>query len=74
MRDLPNNIKICYPVFRDHIPDRDALLRRTGEIFTLVRDGRLRVAIGGRYPLKGTAQAHRDLESRTTTGKLLLLP
>jgi NADPH:quinone reductase-like Zn-dependent oxidoreductase len=74
LRELPNSIKLCYPVFRDHIPTRDALLRHTAEIFDLVRDGRLRVEIGGRYPLKDAAQAHRDLESRTTTGKLLLLP
>jgi NADPH:quinone reductase-like Zn-dependent oxidoreductase len=74
MRELPNSIKICYPVFRDHIPDRDALLRHAGEIFTLIRDRRLRAAGGRRYPLKDAAQAHRDLESRTTTGKLLLLP
>jgi NADPH:quinone reductase len=74
MHELPGSIKICYPVFHDHIPTRDALLRHTGEIFALVRDGRLRAAIGGRYPLKDAARAHRDLESRTTTGKLLLLP
>jgi len=73
LRELPNSIKLCYPVFRDHIPTRDALLRHTAEIFDLVQDGRLRVEIGGRYALKDAAQAHRDLESRATTGKLLLL-
>ncbi|WP_043235954.1 hypothetical protein [Streptomyces violaceusniger] len=30
--------------------------------------------IGGRYPLKDAAQAHRDIESRTTSGKLLVYP
>ena len=74
MRELPNSIKVCYPVFRDHIPTRAALLRHTEEIFDLVANGRLRVEVGGRYPLTDAAQAHRDLESRTTTGKLLLLP
>lgn len=74
MRELPNSIKVCYPVFRDHIPTREALLRHSTELFDLVRDGRLRVEIGARYPLKDAAQAHRDLESRATTGKLLLLP
>ena len=42
--------------------------------FFLVESGRLKIAIGGRYPLAEAAQAHRDLESRTTAGKLLLLP
>ena len=74
MRELPNSIKICYPVFRDHIPTREALLSRSQEVFSLVRSGQLKIQIGGRYPLSAAAQAHRDLESRGTTGKLLLLP
>ncbi|MEU5696161.1 quinone oxidoreductase [Actinosynnema sp. NPDC020468] len=74
MRDLPRSIKVCYPVFHDHVPTREALLRHTGHLFDLVRAGRLRVDVGGRYPLADAARAHRDLESRATTGKLLLLP
>lgn len=74
MRELPNSIKLCYPVFRDHIPTREALLRHSAEIFDLVESGRLQVEIGRRYPLKDAAQAHSDIESRATTGKLLLLP
>ncbi|MDX2851150.1 quinone oxidoreductase family protein [Actinacidiphila glaucinigra] len=73
MRELPNSIKVSYPVFRDHIPDREALLHHAGELFDFVRDGRLKVAIGGRYPLAEAEQAHRDIESRSTTGKLLLI-
>jgi NADPH2:quinone reductase len=71
---LPNSIKICYPVFRDHIPTRAALLARSAEIFTLIETGQLKVNIGRRYPLAEAAQAHLDIESRATTGKLLLLP
>ncbi|MEW2494863.1 quinone oxidoreductase [Streptomyces nodosus] len=74
MRELPNSIKISYPVFRDHIPTRQKLLQHTGAIFELIRSGQWRVEISGRYPLSDAAQAHRDLESRATTGKLLLLP
>jgi NADPH:quinone reductase len=74
MRELPNSIKICYPRFLDHIPTHEALLSRSQEIFSLVRSGQLKIQIGGRYPLSGAAQAHRDLESRGTAGKLLLLP
>nr|WP_318546490.1 zinc-binding dehydrogenase [Mycobacterium lepraemurium] len=72
MRDLPNSIKISFPVFRDHIPDRAALLKHSAEIFGLVGSGVLSVAIGGRYRLADAHQAHADLESRTTTGKLIL--
>jgi NADPH2:quinone reductase len=74
VRQLPNSIKICYPTFRDHIPTREALLAHSAELFALIRDGRLTIEIGGRYPLAEAARAHRDLESRATTGKLLLLP
>jgi NADPH2:quinone reductase len=74
LRQLPNSIKVCYPTFVDHVPTREALLARSAELLTLVRDGRLTIEIGGRYPLAQAAQAHRDLESRATTGKLLLLP
>jgi NADPH:quinone reductase len=74
LRQLPNSIKICYPTFFDHIPTREALLAHSADIFRLIETGQLRVTIGGRYPLAEAAQAHRDLESRATTGKLLLLP
>jgi NADPH:quinone reductase-like Zn-dependent oxidoreductase len=42
------------------------------ELFGWVRHGRLRVHISGRYALGDAAQAHRDMETRRTTGKLLL--
>jgi NADPH2:quinone reductase len=71
--ELPASILLTYPVFFDHIPTREALLARTAEVFDLVRTGRVTVHIGGRYPLKDAAQAHVDIESRSTTGKLLLL-
>ncbi|MEV0039168.1 quinone oxidoreductase [Streptomyces sp. NPDC050804] len=74
MRELPRSVKVCYPVVHDHIPTREALLARTAEIFELVGTGQLKVPIGGRYPLAEAARAHRDIESRATTGKLLLLP
>ncbi|MGW0299648.1 quinone oxidoreductase family protein [Streptomyces anthocyanicus] len=74
MRELPNSIKISYPVFRDHIPTREDLMRNTEKIFQLIRSGQWMIDIGRRYPLSDAAQAHRDIESRTTTGKLLLFP
>ena len=74
LRQLPNSIKVCYPTFFDHIPTREALLARSAELFGLIGDGRLSIKIGGRYPLADAARAHQDLESRATTGKLLLLP
>ncbi|UQI45214.1 quinone oxidoreductase [Streptomyces sp. HU2014] len=72
--DLPNSIFLTYPVMHHHVPTREALLHRTGEIFDLVLGGQLTPRIGGRYALADAAQAHADIESRRTTGKLLLLP
>ncbi|MEV0825062.1 quinone oxidoreductase family protein [Nonomuraea rubra] len=72
--DLPHSILLSYPVLHDHVPTREALVRRTGEIFGLILAGQLTPLIGGRYPLREAARAHADLESRTTTGKLLLIP
>jgi NADPH2:quinone reductase len=47
---------------------------RSAEIFDAAANGNLKVRIGATYPLAEAAQAHRDLEGRRTTGKLLLIP
>ena len=47
---------------------------RSAEIFDAAANGSLKVRIGATYPLAEAAQAHRDLEGRRTTGKLLLIP
>jgi NADPH2:quinone reductase len=52
----------------------DLLAARSAAVFALVASGDLKVAIGGRYPLAEARRAHEDLESRRTTGKLLLIP
>jgi NADPH2:quinone reductase len=51
---------------------RDELLERAAAVFGWVADGTLDVRIGGRYPLERAADAQRDLQSRKTSGKLLL--
>lgn len=53
---------------------RAALLERAGMVFNMVASGQLNVHIQPPYKLADAAQAHRDLESRKTTGKLLLVP
>jgi NADPH2:quinone reductase len=52
----------------------EELAARADAVFSAVATGDLSVRIGGRYPLDAAADAHRDLQSRRTTGKLLLLP
>ena len=53
---------------------RDELLQRAGDVFEWVRSGRLRVRISKTLPLRDAADAHRLLEGRKTTGKVLLTP
>ncbi|GLK84371.1 quinone oxidoreductase family protein [Ancylobacter defluvii] len=71
---LPKSIKIGYAIFFDHIHTPEFLRARAGRLFEWIATGALKVRIGGTYPLADAEQAHRDMESRTTTGKLLLLP
>ena len=62
------------PTLKHYTATREELLWRSGEVFGAIAAGRLRVSIGGRYPLDDAADAYRALESRATTGKLLLIP
>ena len=62
------------PVLGHYIATRDALLARAEETLRWVEDGRLRVRIDSEFPLAAAAEAHRRLESRSSTGKLLLIP
>jgi NADPH2:quinone reductase len=59
----------------DHyIADRRELRARTDDIFSWVAQGRLKQKIFRKYKLEEVAEAHRALESRATTGKLLVIP
>jgi NADPH2:quinone reductase len=62
------------PTLVDYIATREELLSRAEDLFGWIRQGKLDVRIGGRYPLAEAARAHEDLAARRTTGKLILLP
>ena len=62
------------PTLGDYIADREELTWRSGELFEAVAAGRLKVRVGATYPLAEAAEAHAALESRRTTGKVLLAP
>ena len=61
-------------LFGGYIADRAELLMRAGDVLGWVRDGQLKVRIGHELPLAEAAEAHRALEGRRTTGKVLLVP
>ena len=71
---LPKSIKIGYAVFFDHIPTPELLHAHSAQLFDWIAEGKLKVRIGGEYRLADAAKAHADMESRRTTGKLLLVP
>jgi NADPH2:quinone reductase len=62
------------PTLKDYIADRTELAGRAHDLFTWIADGTLAVRVGHEYPLRDAADAHRALEGRATTGKVLLIP
>lgn len=68
------SVFLTRPTLGDHVATRDELEWRADELFTAVADGSLDVRVGATYPLADAADAHRALEARATTGKVLLLP
>lgn len=52
----------------------DEFAWRAGEVLDAIADGSITVTVGGHYPLAEAERAHRDLQSRRTTGSIVLLP
>jgi NADPH2:quinone reductase len=62
------------PTVYTYIARREDLERGAAELFELVGSGKVKIETGGSWPLAQAAEAHRALESRRTTGSLVLLP
>jgi NADPH:quinone reductase len=60
------------PTLGHYVADREELLWRAGELFSWIAAGELDVRVGAEFPLSEAAEAHRALEGRRTTGKVLL--
>ena len=65
---------ITRPSLAHYIAGREELEQRSSEVMRMIIAGDLKLRIHGTYPLEKAQQAHRDLEGRKTTGKLLLIP
>jgi NADPH2:quinone reductase len=68
------SLYLTRPSLFHYIADREELEWRASDVLGWIRDGRLKLRIGLELPLREAAAAHRALEGRTTTGKVLLLP
>jgi len=65
---------VTRPTLVNYIATREELLARSGAVFAMLAAGQLKLRIEHIYPLAEVQRAHRELEGRKTTGKLLLIP
>lgn len=72
--DIPPSVFVTRATVKTVTGARPAYLRMAERLFAALGDGTLTAVIGGRFPLRDGASAHRALESRGTTGSLVLMP
>lgn len=68
------SLSVTRPVLPHFVRTRAEVLWRANDVFRAISDGTLRIRFGGVYALPDAARAHRAIESRATTGSLVLLP
>lgn len=68
------SIYVTRPVLFHYTASRPALESCANDLFSVIGSGAVKIEIHQTYPLENTAQAHRDLEARKTTGSTVLLP
>ena len=68
------SLYVTRPTLNHYTATREELEWRANDVFRMIVDGELKLRIHHVYKLTEAAQAHRDLEGRKTTGKLLLKP
>jgi NADPH2:quinone reductase len=68
------SLLVTRPSLAHFVATRAELEERAGAVLGAIASGRLSIRIGARFPLADAAEAHRALEARETTGKLLLIP
>ena len=62
------------PTLFDYLASREDLEWRSGDVFTWIKDGTLKLQLEHFYPLAEATAAHQALEGRQTTGKVILKP
>jgi NADPH2:quinone reductase len=68
------SLYLTRPSLAHYTLTREELLWRAGDVFNSITKGELKLRIEKTFPLSEAAEAHRQLEGRATTGKILLLP
>ena len=70
----PGSLYLTRPGLADYMADRDELDQRSTDVLNWVQSGELKLRVEHVFSLADAAEAHRQLEGRATTGKLLLIP
>jgi NADPH:quinone reductase len=68
------SLYVTRPTLVNYIATREELVARSSAVFGMIVAGKLKLRIEHTYPFAEAQRAHRDLEGRKTTGKLLLIP
>lgn len=68
------SLYLTRPSLGNYIASREELVARSGAVLGMITSGQLKLRIEHTYPLAEAQRAHRELEGRKTTGKLLLIP
>lgn len=68
------SLYLTRPTLANYIASREDLARTARDLFAVVKKGAVKITVNQTYALRDAAQAHRDLESRKTTGSTVLLP
>lgn len=68
------SLYVTRPTLMTYTAKREDLVASAADLFEMVTSGKVKIEINQTYPLSETAQAHRDLEARKTTGSTVLLP
>ena len=68
------SLYVTRPTLATHIASRADLVKRSNDLFNVVKSGKVKIETTKKYRLADAAQAHRDLEGRQTTGSVVLIP
>jgi NADPH2:quinone reductase len=69
---MKGSLFLARPTLNTHISDPQELAWRSSDVLRWIAEGKLKLRIDHEYPLADVAQAHRDLEGRKTSGKVIL--
>jgi len=75
-RQLGNmgSLYVTHPSLIDYTATRAELLETANDLFAMVASGKIKIDTTKSYPLREAAEAHRDVETRKTTGSVVLIP